>query len=146
VDKLASLDKDRYGNVSYSFNRKEVKDHGEGGSIVGAPLKGKKIVIVDDVITAGTAIREAIDIIKKEGGILVGIIVAFDRLEKTPAKEGEDEDALRGSAIGQIRKEYGIPVISILNLDDVVEFLKSMGSEEDLRRLEEYRVKYKATD
>jgi len=113
---------------------------------VGAPLKGKKVVIVDDVITAGTAIREAIDIIKKEGGILVGIIVAFDRLEKTPAKEGEDEDAPRGSAIGQIRKEYGISVISILNLDDVVDFLKNMGSEEDLRRLEEYRVKYKATD
>ncbi|KNG52159.1 orotate phosphoribosyltransferase [Stemphylium lycopersici] len=66
VDKLADLDLAKYGQKSYSFNRKEAKDHGEGGNIVGASLKGKKIVIVDDVITAGTAIREAIEIIKKE--------------------------------------------------------------------------------
>jgi orotate phosphoribosyltransferase len=146
VDKLADIDIERFGGVSYSFNRKEAKTHGEGGSIVGSPLKGKKIVIVDDVITAGTAIREAIEIIKAEGGILVGIIVAFDRLEKMPAKEGQSEDAPRQSAIGEVRKEYGTPVMSILTLDDVVGFLKETGSEDDLRRLEEYRQKYKASD
>jgi orotate phosphoribosyltransferase len=132
--------------VSYSFNRKEAKTHGEGGSIVGSLLQGKKIVIVDDVITAGTAIREAIEIIKAEGGELVGIIVAFDRLEKTPAKEGEEEEAPRKSAIGQIRDQYGIPVFAILTLDDVVQFLKGTGSDEDIKRLGEYREKYKASD
>lgn len=146
-DKLLDVDAKKYGGVvSYSYNRKEAKTHGEGGSIVGSPLKGKRVVIVDDVITAGTAIREAIEIIKAEGGILVGIIVAFNRLEKTPAKEGESEDAPRQSAIGEVRKQYGIPVLSILSLDDVVGFLKEGGSEDDLKRLEEYRQKYKASD
>jgi orotate phosphoribosyltransferase len=145
VDKLADLDLSKYGQKSYSFNRKEAKDHGEGGNIVGASLKGKKIVIVDDVITAGTAIREAIDIIKREGGELVGIIVAFDRQEKTPTSN--DDDGKPGpSAIGEVRKQYGIPVMAILTLDDVVEYLRSLGGEEDLKRLDEYRAKYKASD
>jgi orotate phosphoribosyltransferase len=90
IDKLADLDLEKYGKKSYSFNRKEAKDHGEGGNIVGAPLKGQKIVIVDDVMTAGTAIREAIEIIKKEGGELVGIIVALDRMEKIPSATDDD--------------------------------------------------------
>jgi orotate phosphoribosyltransferase len=139
VDKLAQLDVQRYGGVSYSFNRKEAKDHGEGGNIVGAGLRGKRVVIVDDVITAGTAIREAISIIKREGGELVGIVVAFDRQERL-------EEASGASAIGQVRKEYGIPVLVILTLDDLVEYLKGLGSEEDMKRLEEYRAKYQATD
>jgi len=146
VDKLADIDVKRFGHTSYSFNRKEAKDHGEGGTIVGSPLKGKKIIIVDDVITAGTAIREAIQIIKREGGELVGIVVAFDRLEKTPAKDGENEDAPRRSAIGEVREEHGIPVLSILTLDDVVKYLKPLGTENDLKRLEEYWAKYKASD
>jgi len=145
VDKLADLDMAKYGQKSYSFNRKEAKDHGEGGNIVGASLKGKKVVIVDDVITAGTAIREAIDIIKREGGELVGIIVAFDRREKMPT--ATDDDGKPGpSAIGEVRKQYGIPVLAILTLDDVVEYLRSLGGEEDLKRLDEYREKYKASD
>ncbi|KAF2243041.1 orotate phosphoribosyltransferase [Trematosphaeria pertusa] len=145
IDKLADLDLDKYGKTSYSFNRKEAKDHGEGGNIVGASLKGQKVVIVDDVITAGTAIREAIEIIKREGGELVGIIVAFDRLEKTPSAT-DDDGTPRPSAIGEIRKQYGIPVLAILTLDDVIEYLKSLGSAEDLERLDEYRAKYKASD
>lgn len=145
VDKLADLDVNQYGQKSYSFNRKEAKDHGEGGNIVGASLKGKKVVIVDDVITAGTAIREAIDIIKKEGGELVGIIVAFDRQEKTPT--ATDDDGQPGpSAIGEVRKQYGIPVLAILTLTDVVEYLKNLGGEEDLKRLDNYRSKYRASD
>ncbi|KAF2636754.1 orotate phosphoribosyltransferase [Massarina eburnea CBS 473.64] len=145
IDKLAALDSAAYGRKSYSFNRKEAKDHGEGGSIVGASLKGQKIVIVDDVITAGTAIREAIDIIQREGGELVGIIVAFDRLEKTPSAT-DDDGTPRPSAIGEVRKQYGIPVLPILTLDDVVEYLRGLGSEADLKRLDEYRAKYRASD
>ena len=73
VDKLADLDEGRYGKICYSFDRKEKKDHGEGGNIVGAPLKGKRVLIVDDVVTAGTAKREAIGKIRDEGGIIAGI-------------------------------------------------------------------------
>lgn len=144
VDKLGVLDA-KYADTSYSFNRKEAKDHGEGGSIVGASLAGKRVVIIDDVITAGTAIREAIEIIKREGGTLVGIVVAFDRLEKTPSAT-DDDGQPRPSAIGEVRKQYGIPVLAILTLDDVVDHLRRGGTEEDVRRLEEYRQKYKATD
>ncbi|KAH7070956.1 phosphoribosyltransferase-like protein [Paraphoma chrysanthemicola] len=145
VDKLADLDDAKFGEKSYSFNRKEAKDHGEGGNIVGASLKGQKVVIIDDVITAGTAIREAIEIIKKEGGELVGIIVAFDRQEKTPTPT--DDDGKPGpSAIGQVRKQYGIPVLAILTLDDIVAYLRGLGSEDDLKRLDEYRARYKASD
>ena len=89
----------RYKHVSYSFNRKEAKDHGEGSNIVGAPLKGKRIVIIDGVINTGTAFREAINIIQKEGGTLVGIIVAFDGLEKTPS-DTDDDGTPRPSTIG----------------------------------------------
>jgi orotate phosphoribosyltransferase len=139
VGKLAQLDVERFGRISYSFNRKEAKDHGEGGNIVGAGLKGKKVIIIDDVITAGTAIREAIAIIKREGGELVGIVVAFNRQERIE----EDKNA---STVGEVRKEYAVPVLPILTLDDVVEYLKGLGTEEDLRKLEEYRQRYRASD
>ncbi|KAF2092097.1 orotate phosphoribosyltransferase [Saccharata proteae CBS 121410] len=145
VDKLADIDEAKFGKVCYSFNRKEAKDHGEGGNIVGASLKGKKVVIVDDVITAGTAIREAIDIIKKEGGTLVGILVAFDRQEKTPSAT-DDDGTPRPSAIGEIRKQYGIPVLSILCLDDILEYMKRLGTAEELKAVQEYREKYRASD
>ncbi|KAK3062784.1 Orotidine 5'-phosphate decarboxylase, partial [Coniosporium uncinatum] len=145
VDKLVDVDESKYADISYSFNRKEAKDHGEGGNIVGAPLSGKRVVIIDDVITAGTAIREAIEIIKREGGQLVGIIVAFDRQEKTPSPT-DDDGQPRPSAIGEVRKLYGIPVMAILTLDDIVEYMKAIGTKDDLRRVEEYREKYKASD
>jgi orotate phosphoribosyltransferase len=145
VDKLADLQPEKYGKACYSFDRKEAKDHGEGGNIVGAPLKGKRVLIVDDVVTAGTAKREAIDKIRKEGGIVVGILVALDRLEKLPAPNGDDSTPMP-SAIGQIRKEYGIPVLSILTLNDIIGGLKGKISDEDIRRMEEYRIKYKASD
>ena len=145
ISRLSDMDVKAYGEKGWSFNRKEAKDHGEGGNIVGESLNGKRVVIVDDVITAGTAIREAIEIIKREDGELVGIIVAFDRQEKTPT--ANDDDGKPGpSAIGQVRKQYGIPVLAILTLDDVVEYLRSLGSEEDLKKLDEYRAKYKASD
>jgi orotate phosphoribosyltransferase len=153
---LALSNEERYGNVSYSFNRKEAKDHGEGGLIVGGSLKGKRVVIIDDVITAGTAIREAINIIQREGGELVGIVVALDRQEKTPMI-GDDGKAVYGdvddgkprtSAIGEVRKQYGIPVLAILTLDDVVEYVqkRGVGTKQNLEDMEQYRAKYKASD
>jgi len=141
VDKLAELNGVKYGKTEYSFDRKEVKDHGEGGGIVGAPLKGKRVLIVDDVVTAGTAKREAIETIRKEGGTVAGILVALDRGETLPGEEGSGK-----SAIGQIRREYGIPVVAILTLDDIVEGMRAVGSEEEVRRMEEYREKYRASD
>lgn len=141
VEKLAQLDPARYDDMEYSFDRKELKDHGEGGGIVGAPLKGKRVLIVDDVVTAGTAKREAIAKIQAEGGIVAGIVVALDRQEKLGDGEGPGP-----SAIGEIRREYGIPVVAILTLDEIIEGLRGQGSEEDVRRMEEYRAKYKASD
>ena len=148
VDKLAELNPERFKDVSYSFNRKEAKDHGEGGMIVGGSLKGQKVMIIDDVVTAGTAKREAIELIQKEGGTVVGIVIALDRKEKLPAGPGEnDEDGVRReSAIGTMRKEYGIPILSILTLDDLIQGLKDSGRGADANRCEEYRAKYGASD
>ena len=148
VDKLGELDPARFAEVSYSFDRKEAKDHGEGGVIVGGELKGQRVMIIDDVVTAGTAKRQAIDLIRREGGTLVGIIVALDRMEKMPAGEGEDDDdgKPRESAIGQIRREFGVPVLSILTLDDLIDGLKKLGKMEEAEACENYRQKYGASD
>lgn len=142
---LSRLDPARFGALSWSYNRKEAKDHGEGGSIVGAGLKGKRVVIIDDVITAGTAIREAVELIRREGGTLVGIVVAIDRQEKVTGSP-DDDPAPRPSAIGQLRKELAIPVLTIVNLDDITEYVKKIGSEDQLRQMEAYRAKYRASD
>ena len=101
-------------------------------------------MIIDDVITAGTAMREAISIIEAEGGVLVGVIVALDRMERMPG--GGSEEKNRGSAIGEIRKRYGVPVLSIVTLDDLVGLLRGKGDGGDLQRLEEYREKWLASD
>ena len=132
--KLADLDPVRYGHCSYSFNRKEAKSHGEGGNIVGSPLQGKRVIIIDDVITAGTAIREAIEIIQKEGGQLIGIIVALDRMERTSTSSQ--------SAIGEIQKQYQIPVLSVLTLNDLIDILNESGSKEEVQALKVYRETY----
>lgn len=143
--KLGELAPKNLDTVSYSFDRKEAKDHGEGGNIVGAPLKGKKVLIVDDVITAGTAKREAIEKITNEGGVVAGIVVALDRMEKLPAADGDDSKP-GPSAIGELGKEYSIPIFAILNLDDIIAGMKSFASESDIKRTEEYRQKYKSAD
>ncbi|CAG8548080.1 5497_t:CDS:1 [Acaulospora colombiana] len=120
-------------DVPYSFNRKEIKDHGEGGKIVGAPLEGR-ILIVDDVITAGTAVRESLSIIKECGATPVGVVVAVNRQEK-----GTGEI----SAVQQIEKDYGIPVLSIVNLDQIIQYIKEQGDySEHLKKMEEYRATY----
>jgi orotate phosphoribosyltransferase len=103
------------------------------------------VLIVDDVVTAGTAKREAINKIQKEGGIVVGILVALDRQEKLVAPNGDDSTPMP-SAIGELKKEYGIPILSILTLDDIIGGLKGSISEENIRELEEYRTKYKPSD
>ena len=118
--------------VPYSFNRKEAKDHGEGGSIVGHSLEGD-ILIVDDVITAGTAIREAQDIISSNGAITKGVIVALDRQEK-----GNSEL----SAIQEVEQIFGVSVISIINLSHIIEHLKSVNNEQILQKIESYRSQY----
>jgi len=102
-------------DTPYAFNRKEAKTHGEGGSIVGHPLQGK-ILIIDDVITAGTAIREAIDIIQAQGAEPAGVVIALDRMEK-------GQGAL--SAIQEVEQQYGIPVYSIITLKDIIQSLNN---------------------
>lgn len=117
----------------YAFNRKEVKDHGEGGSIVGAELKGK-VLIVDDVITAGTAIREALDIIKAEGGEASSVLIALDRQERGQAGT---------SAIQELQDDYNIAVSSIITLTDLINYLETDEQyEEHLAGMKEYRDEY----
>ena len=150
VEKLGALDEKRWGEVGYAFNRKEVKDHGEGGLMVGESLKGKRVVIIDDVMTAGTAMRESIEMIKAQGGTLVGIIVAVNRQEKMPSqseKEGKGDDGSeRGSAIGEVRRETGVPVLSVLSLKDLIEGMKAMGREEEVKMMEDYYRQYGTQD
>jgi orotate phosphoribosyltransferase len=100
-------------NLPFSFNRKEAKDHGEGGTIVGAPLKGR-VAIVDDVITDGGAKREAIELLRAHGADPVGVLIAFDRLER-----GRGEL----SAVQELRRDFGIPVVAIATLDDLMQFI-----------------------
>lgn len=117
----------------YAFNRKEKKDHGEGGNIVGAPLRGK-VLIVDDVITAGTAIRESIDLIHQAGASPAGVLIALDRQERGSGNR---------SAIQEVEAEFGIPVVSIIRLDQVLSYLeKADGFEEHARRVADYRARY----
>lgn len=119
-------------NVPYSFNRKEAKDHGEGGNIVGHPLEGD-ILIIDDVITAGTAIREAQDIINANDANTKGVIVALDRQEK-----GKGEL----SAIQEVEQIFGIRVLSIINLSHIIDYLKASKNEDVVSRIESYRSQY----
>jgi len=119
-------------SVPYSFNRKEAKNHGEGGNIVGHPLEGD-ILIIDDVITAGTAIREAKDIISANGAKTKGVVVALDRQEK-----GKGEL----SAIQEVEQNFGIAVVSIINLSHIVDYLKANNDKNIISRIESYRSQY----
>lgn len=117
----------------FAFNRKEKKDHGEGGNIVGAPLTGK-VLIVDDVITAGTAIRESIGIIRAAGGLPAGVLVAMDRQERGAGEL---------SAIQEVEAEFSIPVASIIKLDQVLDYLQSKPDfTGHASRVAEYRERY----
>ncbi|KAL8976173.1 MAG: hypothetical protein Q9177_006903 [Variospora cf. flavescens] len=142
---LRRIDSAKWGKVKYSFNRKEKKDHGEGGGIVGAALRDANVFVIDDVVTAGTAMRETIEIVRREGGKVVGFVVAVDRMEKMPSAN-DDDDEPRPSAMGQIRKEYGIPTASIVTLDNLIDLLGGRGSKQDMERLQDYRRRYLASD
>ncbi len=124
-------------NLPFAFNRKEAKDHGEGGSIIGSPLKNR-VLIIDDVITAGTAIRESIDIIRAAGAQVAGVLLALDRQERAPDS--------RLSAVQEVRNHYAIPVVSVINLADLMQHTALQGREDDLERMQSYRQRYGLTD
>jgi orotate phosphoribosyltransferase len=120
-------------DVPYAFNRKEAKDHGEGGGLVGAPLAGR-VLIVDDVLTAGTAVRESLDVISSHGATPAGVVISLDRMER-----GSGEL----SAIQEIQKRHGIPVVSIATLDDLVAWLSERTEfRQHLQAIREYRQLY----
>nr|WP_321241513.1 orotate phosphoribosyltransferase [uncultured Tolumonas sp.] len=120
-------------DVPWCFNRKEAKDHGEGGNLVGSPLKGR-IMLVDDVITAGTAIRESMDLIHANGAELAGVLIALDRQEK-----GKGEL----SAIQEVQRDYNAPVIAIITLGDLISYLETQPEMAVyLEKVKEYRASY----
>ncbi|MFY8284796.1 orotate phosphoribosyltransferase [Pseudoalteromonas sp. SSMSWG5] len=120
-------------DVPYCFNRKEKKAHGEGGTLVGSELKGK-IMLVDDVITAGTAIRESMEIIADNGADLSGVLIALDRQEKGKAEL---------SAIQEVERDFGTKVISIVKLADLISYLEAKGTmDEHLSAVKAYRDQY----
>jgi len=120
-------------NLPYCFNRKETKDHGEGGITVGAPLAGR-VLIVDDVISAGTSVRESVAIIRAAGAQPCGVLIALDRMERGTGAR---------SAVQEVREQFGLSVISIATLDDVAFFLRSRHDmAQQLHAVERYRREY----
>jgi orotate phosphoribosyltransferase len=120
-------------DVGYSYNRKEAKTHGEGGSIVGASLVGKRVLIIDDVITAGTAIRQAHQIVVAERGTTVGIVEALDREERGSGDL---------STVQEVEKELGVAVVSVVKMRDIVAWLGEQGRDGEMKAMEEYRKVY----
>lgn len=120
-------------NVPYCFNRKEAKDHGEGGTTVGAALKGR-VLIIDDVISAGTSVRESIDMIRAAGATPCGVVIALDRMER-----GQGEL----SAVQEVERNYDIPVIPIATLHDLLSYLQEQaGMVQNLQAVQSYRDRY----
>jgi len=125
---------DHHGkDVPYAFNRKEVKTHGEGGQLVGAELEGR-VLIIDDVITAGTAVREVMTLIEQHGAKPAGVVIALNRQEK-----GNGDL----SAIQEVEKDYGVPVVSIITLNDLMAYLQAEAGDAGLlKRIADYRQRY----
>ncbi len=119
-------------DIPYAFNRKEAKDHGEGGIIVGHPLQGR-ILIIDDVISAGTSVRESMEIIRAEQATPAGVVIALDRQER-----GQGER----SAIQEVESDYGLPVSAIVRLQQLIEYLQERQDREALDRIQAYRDQY----
>mgnify|MGYP005812823621 CR=1 FL=1 len=120
-------------DLPFCFNRKEIKDHGEGGAIVGAPVAGR-VLILDDVITAGTAIRETVALLRQAGGEPAGVVIALDRQERGIGEL---------SAIQEVQQSFGIPVASIIRLDDLVEHLEQSTTHgQFLPLVQDYRERY----
>lgn len=140
----AALYADHGRNLPYAFNRKEAKTHGEGGSIVGRALGGR-VLIIDDVITAGTAIRESIEIIRAAGATPAGVALALDRQERGRDAQGND---LPESAVQEVHRLYGIPAFSILSLAGLIDMLRTGGNllpQSALQAMEAYRARYGST-
>ena len=127
-------------NVPYAYNRKEAKDHGEGGTLVGAPVKGR-VVIIDDVISAGTSVRESVSLIRAAGAEPAAVLIALDRMERSgTATEIGDK-----SAVQAVEQEFGLPVIAIANLSDLMAFLTASSDPQlttYLPAVKAYRAKY----
>ena len=120
-------------SLPFCFNRKEAKDHGEGGSTVGAPLTGR-VLIVDDVISAGTSVRESVEIIRSAGAEPCGVVISFDRMERGTGSL---------SAVNEVQGQYGIPVVSISTLDDLTGYLIARPEmAQQLQAVEAYRRRY----
>lgn len=127
-------------NVPYAYNRKEAKDHGEGGSLVGAPVKGR-VVIIDDVISAGTSVRESVDLLRSAGAEPAAVLIALDRMERS----GNATEIGDHSAVQAVEQEFGLPVIAIANLADLMTFLTSSSDAElthYLPAVKAYRERY----
>ena len=127
-------------NVPYAYNRKEAKDHGEGGVLVGAPVKGR-VVIIDDVISAGTSVRESVDLICKAGAEPAAVLIALDRMERS----GNAVEVGDQSAVQAVEQEFGLPVITIANLSGLMSFLTSSSDAQltnYLPAVKAYRDKY----
>jgi len=112
-------------NIPFAYNRKEAKDHGEGGSLIGAPVKGK-VVIIDDVISAGTSVRESVDLIRGAGAEPAAVLIALDRMERS----GNAVEIGEKSAVQAVEEEFGLPVIAIANLADLMTFLTASSDTE----------------
>ncbi|MGA7950616.1 MAG: orotate phosphoribosyltransferase [Thiobacillaceae bacterium] len=120
-------------NVPFAYNRKEAKDHGEGGTVVGASLKGR-VLIVDDVISAGTSVRESVDMIRAQGAQPAGVVIALDRMEKGGGEK---------SAVQEVQEHYGMPVLSVVNLNDLLAYLAGTSDWADrLEAVARYRDQY----
>ncbi|PJX25696.1 orotate phosphoribosyltransferase [Advenella sp. S44] len=125
-------------DVPFAFNRKEAKAHGEGGTLVGAPLQGR-VVIIDDVITAGTSVRESVDIIRAAGAVPAAVLIALDRMERA----GADDALSAHSAVQDVQQKYGMPVISIASLDDIMQLLNEDATFAQYQAdVAAYRIKY----
>lgn len=133
----ASLYSDFGVDAGFAYNRKEAKDHGEGGKLVGADMAGKKVLVVDDVITAGTAIRESHEMLTGIGAQTVGVVIALDRAEKRSL-----DDPV--SAVQAVARDLAIPVVSIVNLPQLQTFLEKSPDYDDsvLKSVSDYRSQY----
>ncbi|MEY1660580.1 orotate phosphoribosyltransferase [Isoalcanivorax beigongshangi] len=127
-----ALAQDHGRDVPWAFNRKEAKDHGEGGTLVGAPLQGRALVI-DDVITAGTAIREVAELFKHSDATMAGVVVALDRQEKGQGQR---------SAIQDVEHSLGVQVCSIVRMADIIDYLSANGHAEETAAMQAYRQQY----
>lgn len=128
----AALAEKHQQDYPFCYNRKEAKDHGEGGTLVGAPLEGK-VLIIDDVITAGTAVREVIDIISNTDAKPAAVLIGLDRQERGKGTQ---------SAIQEVEQTYHIPVISIVTLDDIIQYMEQQGAASDVAAMKQYREQY----